>query len=519
MPVIDGGPDATSPGNDGGAPPDGSILPDGGNPLRDSGGADTGGPPPFDPSVYQHHKNGSRDGLFIDTVFTQAAAPTTHVLAGFMGTVTTTVYAQPLYVENGPGGAETFVVATEDNHVTTYNASTGAVIWDDTPTTIGPYATANPPGGSVGPAHIGITGTPIIDIASRTIFFDAMTTPDANATYHHTVFAVSLDTGAVETNWPVDVNAAVTGFDSGTQNQRGALQFVNGILYVPYGGYDGDHGTYYGSVVGFPVANPKTPTWWHTKATKGGIWGPGALPTDGTSVFPVTGNTTGTNGTWGGGEAVIRLGAGPTFSGNATDYYAPANWLQLDNGDTDLGGASEVLVDMPGAPYPRLVVAGGKDGNMYVLNRDNLGGIGGELLKVQVSGNEVKGAPAAYTTAQGTYIAFHIEGGTGVGCPAGQGGNLVVLKITQGPMAAKTVWCSTQGGLASPMVTTTDGRANPIVWAASNKLYGWNGDSGAIIVNGANTAMTTAVQKWNTPIDAKGRIVVGVDGKLYVFTP
>jgi hypothetical protein len=449
------------------------------------------------------------------------------VLAGFMGTVTTTVYAQPLYVESGPGGAEIFVVATEDNHVTTYNATTGAVVWDagptTGPTTIGPYATKNPPGGSVGPSHIGITGTPYIDITSRTIFVDAMTTPDNSATYHHKVFALSLDTGAVASGWPatgVDVNTAAAGFDSGIQNQRGALQFLNGILYVPYGGYDGDGGTYYGSVVGFPVASPQKPTWWHTTAAKGGIWGPGALPTDGTSLFPITGNTTGTNGAWGGGEAVIRLGAGPTFSGKPADYYAPSNWESLDGSDTDLGGASEVLLDMPGAQYPHLVAAGGKDGNLYVLNRDNLGGIGGELLKTQVANGQVKGALASYTTAKGTYVALHVEGASGTSCPGGQGGNQVVLQLTQSPMAAKTVWCSTQGGLGSPMITTTDGTSNPIVWNADQALYGWNGDTGALIVDGTKTKMSTAVQKWNTPIGAgKGRIVVGVDGQLYVFTP
>jgi hypothetical protein len=521
-----GGGDAASSGSSGGSG-SGSGSSSGGS--GSSSGGDSG-PAPFDPSVYQHHRNGTRDGVYIDTVFTQTAATTTHVLTGFMGTVTTTVYAQPLYVDNGVNGAETFVVATEDNHVTTYDASTGAVLWDagptaGGPTTIGPYATKNPPGGSVGPAHIGITGTPYIDIGSRTIFFDAMTTPDNNATYHHMVYALDLDTGKALTNWPVDVNTAANGFDSGVQNQRGALQFLNGVLYVPYGGYDGDGGNYYGSVVGFPVASPQKPTWWHTTAVHGGIWGPGALPTDGTYIYPITGNTSGTNGTWGGGEAVIRLAAGPTFSGNTADYYAPTNWYtELDAFDVDLGGASEVLLDMPGAKYPHLVVAGGKDGNLYVLNRDNLGGIGGELLKMLVANAinvNIKGAPAAYTTALGTYVAFHIEGGTGGGCPKGQGGNMVVMKLAQSATAvtATTAWCSTQGDLGSPMVTTTDGTSNAIVWNADDKLYGWNGDTGAVIVDGTKTAMSSGVQGWNTPINAKGRMAVGVNGQLYVFTP
>jgi hypothetical protein len=273
-------------------------------------------------------------------------------------------------------------------------------------------------------------------------------------------------------------------------------------------------------VIGFPVANPQTPTSWQTAAPQAGIWGPGALPTDGTSIFPVTGNgrTTGNNA-WGGGEAVYRLGQGPTFSGNSTDYFAASNWQTLDSGDVDLGGASEILLDMPGAQYPHLVIAGGKDGNLYVLNRDNLGGIGGALLVTPVSNNQIKGAPAGYTTAQGTYVAFHLEGGTGNNFPANEGGNLVVLKITQNPVAATTVWCSTQGDLASPMVTTTDGTSNPIVWDADNALYGWNGDTGAVIVDGSNTQMSTSIQYWNTPINAKGRMAVGVNGQLYVFTP
>jgi hypothetical protein len=495
--------------------------------TKGDSGADSG-PPPFDPSVYQHHRNGTRDGLYIDSVFTQAAATTTHVLSSFMGTVTTKVYAQPLYVENGPGGEETFIVATEDNHLTAYKATDGTQLWDTGPSTIGPVANDSAPGGTVGSGQFGITGTPYIDIATRTIFFDAMTTPDNNASYHHKVFAVSLDTGMPEANWPVDVDSVLSGFDSGVENQRGALQFVNGILYVPYGGYDGDQGAYHGMVVGFPVANPQQPKSWATTAAKGGIWGPGALPTDGTSIFPITGNAPGGTKNWGGQEAVVRLAAGPTFSGNAADYFAPSDWSSLDGADKDLGGASEVLVDMPGAQHPHLVLATGKDGKLYVLNRDNLGGIGGELLQVQVSpaGNsppgsatELKGAPAAYTTAQGTYIAVHVEGGTGVNCPGNEQGNMVVLKITQSPMAATVAWCSTQGDLGSPMVTTTDGKVNPIVWNADDHLYGWNGDTGAVIVDGTNTQMSTAVNKWNTPIDAKGRIVVGVNGQLYVFTP
>jgi hypothetical protein len=509
----DGAPSGSSSGPGSSSGSDGSAV------VADGGGG--GGP--NDPSVYQHHMNGTRNGLYIDPVLTSGTkghAATMHILPGVMGTVSTNVYAQPLYLENGPMGNEAFIVATESNHVTALNAQTGAVLWDKGPETYLPQVTGGLPCGDISP--LGITGTPIIN--NGVIYFDAMTTTDNNTTIKHMVYAVNVSDGSVLPNWPVDVSAKVSGFNSPHQNQRGALQFLNGVLYVPYGGHDGDCTPYFGWVIGFPISNPQTPLGWHTAASRGGIWGPGALPTDGTSVFPVTGNTTVTGTAWGGGEAVIRLAAGaagPTFSGNAVDYYAPTNWQSLDDSDSDLGGASEVIFDMPAASTPHLVAAGGKDSNLYLLNRDNLGGIGHELLKQSVANNQLKGAPAVYTTSMGTYVVFHVEGGSGVGCPAGQGnGNLVAVKITAGAsgFTAKVAWCSTDSGLASPMVTTTDGTSDAIVWDANGSLWGYDGDTGTKLFTGNNTQMGSPIQGWNTPIAiGKGRIVVAVNGAVYVF--
>jgi hypothetical protein len=516
-------PDGGTGTSDGGGSTDGTTGTDAAHPTDGSPTGDGAQPdsstPAYDPSVYQHHKNGTRDGRYIDTAMTPTAAAGVHALTGFMGMTSDGAYAQPLYVKSGPGGSEAYIIATETNHVTALDATTGAVLWDQGPTTYGAAVTSGLPCGDVSP--LGISGTPIIDPVAGAIYFDAMTTPDNNTTAKHLVYAVKLSDGTVLPNWPVDVSAKVTGFTSNIQNQRGALQLVNGVLYVPYGGLDGDCDNYYGWVIGFPVATPQTPTAWHTMGQKGGIWGPGALPTDGTSIFPVTGNTSTTaNSPWSGGEAVIRLAAGPTFSGNTADYYAPSNWQQLDADDLDLGGASEALIDIAGAPKPHLAVAGGKDGKIYVLDRDNLGGVGGELVKAQIATGQIKGAPALYTTSLGTYAAFNVQGGGGAACPGNTTGNLVVVKITPGTSYTATVaWCSDEGNLGSPMVTTTDGTSNAIVWDASNKLYAYDGDTGTKIVDGTMTAMSATMQKFNTPIDANGRIVVGVNGQVFVFTP
>ena len=101
-------------------------------------------------------------------------------------------------------------------------------------------------------------------------------------------------------------------------------------------------------------------------------------------MFVITGNTL-TSPPWRGGEAIIRLQAGPIFSGNPTDYWAPANWQQLDTSDTDLGGFSATLMAVPGATPSQLVLALGKDGNGYLVNRNNLGGIAAPVTSANLS--------------------------------------------------------------------------------------------------------------------------------------
>jgi hypothetical protein len=464
-------------------------------------------------SVLQHHKNGSRDGHYIDSALTTAAAANLHLDSTFTGAVEGHVYAQPLYVEDGPGSNEAFIVATESNHVSAIGAN-GATIWDKAYAT---PVTGNMPCGNVNP--LGITGTPIIDAESRTIYFDAMTTPDNNVTHKHKIFAVSLDDGSVKAGWPVDVESSVAGFGSSHQSQRGALQLVNGILYVPYGGHFGDCNPYRGYVVGVPVDRKSPPRAWSTSAKRGGIWATGSLPTDGNFVYASTGNT-GDTQVWGGGEAIIRLAAGPTFTNAPKDYYVPTDWLELDRRDADLGGANAVLIDMPGAPVPRLVSIFGKDANLYLTNRDDLGGMGGHLSKTKVANGSILGAATTYRTAQGTYIAFR---GSPAGCPDGQRGNLGVLKILpENPPRPQMVWCGDQAGQGSPIVTTTDGSANAIVWVASDRLFGYDGDTGAPVYRGGDPVadkMATKAQYFNSPIAAKGRIAVGVNSHLYIYKP
>jgi len=265
-------------------------------------------------------------------------------------------------------------------------------------------------------------------------------------------------------------------------------------------------------VVGVDIDNPSTVGGWATTATGGGIWGHGGVASDGTNMFVITGNTFNTGGNWLGGEAIIRLQAGPTWTGMPTDYWAPINWHDLDNSDTDLGGVSATVVDVPGATPSELVLALGKDSNAYLVDRNNLGGITSPVAQANVNGINRGTSAVTYHTSQGTYISFHNDAGA-----------IRAYKITAtAPPTIVFTWNQTQNGRGSPWVTTTDGTNNVIVWVAGvqgdQRLHGYDGDTGAVIYAGGGTnELMTGTRQWNTGIAARGRIYFGADNKIYAF--
>jgi hypothetical protein len=466
-------------------------------------------------NVTQHHNDDSRDGLFIDPAFTlQAAAGLTRDM-NFNGAIVGNVYAQPLYIENGPGGQAMVIAVTESNNVYALNAITGNIIWQRN---IGAPSTAGQPCGNINP--LGITSTPVVDLATRSLFVAGMTTPDNNATKRHLIFSLNVDTGTINPGWPASVEGLTSGnatFSSIIQNQRGALGIVGDRVYVPYGGHFGDCGAYHGWLIGVKMTDPTDRIGWATRsiggsATGAGSWAVGGVASDGTNPFIATGNTFSTGGVWRGGEAIIKLQPGPIFSGATTDYWAPTNWASLDSTDTDLGGTGALLVDVPGATPSQLTVAFGKDRNAYVMNRNNLGGVSSAIAQANgVSSSAIIQAPATYRTSQGTYVAF--RGSSIIGA----------LRINPtNPPTITSAWTASQAGRGSPFVTTTDGTNNAIVWAvgseSTHRLMGWDGNTGAVVFNGggANELMAGA-RRFNTGIAARGRIYLASDNRVYSF--
>ena len=259
----------------------------------------------------------------------------------------------------------------------------------------------------------GITGAPVVDLASRALFLSALTTPDGGNTKKHYIISLNVDTGAINPGWPVDVELTAhyngTTFVPANQMQSAALGIVGNILYVGYGSH-GDCDVFHGWLVGVPINNPASVTAWATSALNGaiggGIWSPGGVASDGTNPFVSTGNSYSTGGVWNGGEAVIRFQPGPIFSGNSSDYWVPLNWSSLDNQLTEIAGAGPVLVDVPGATPSRLVVQLGKDEYAHLLNRDNLGGITAPVAEAREAWSYIYGGPAAYRTNQARMLLF-----------------------------------------------------------------------------------------------------------------
>jgi hypothetical protein len=285
---------------------------------------------------------------------------------------------------------------------------------------------------------------------------------------------------------------------------------------------------YHGWLVGVPIDNPASVTAWAaaTSAGQGGaIWGTGGVASDGQNPFVTTGNTIGTGGNWGGGEAVIRFQPGPTFSGSPSDYWVPANWQSLDQSDADLGSSGPLLVDVPGATPSRLVVALGKDRNAYLVNRDSLGGISQPVASAQVASSTILQAAVTYRTEQGTYVAFR----------ANNDGNTVLSAFRITATNPPTIdipggWDVTRssGGCGSPFVTSTDGSTNTIVWVVGTedhatqgdqRLHGYDGETGAVVYGGggANELMAGTHYYSTTGIAARGRIYVAGDNKVYAF--
>ena len=407
-----------------------------------------GGTPGGSQSVLQRGNDLYRRATFVQPGLTKSAVTTMAPDATFNGNATFPANgntqnqgtASVLYLEDGPAAAGCPSTAT--GCTATGRPAGNGVFFAFPPLGSNPNAVAfdETTGEPVWTAHVttggdGIRGTPVIDPGSRRLFVVTGNNP-------HLVHALSVDDGTEVTTagWPVTLSSTTLSyngvpFDSGAQNQHGALLLANDILYIPFGGQYGDGGTYLGWIVAVDTTNPANIAGWATQSSRSGIWGSGGLASDGTGVFGVTGDTTSTARNVSDSQEVVRVTGMASFTRSAANVFVPTEWQGWDRptGDLDFGASTPSYVPLPaGSSPPALLVAPAKAGRIYFLDGTNLSSgtydptnrtPGGALANIVVSGTTgetVYTSPTIYQSATtGLHAAINVGGG-GTTCPVGR---------------------------------------------------------------------------------------------------
>src|SRR6266853_2099906 len=481
------------------------------------------------------------------------------------------VYAQPLYVANFAiaGGTHNVVfVATLNDSVFAFDADASPCVQYWQKSFLGTGVATVPPDdtGETGDINtiIGITGTPVIDPATGTLYVVAKTKEtvgtgcsDDSPCYFQRLHALDLATGNEKFNGPANISSAITVPGSGDtgeatcpgatagnvpfcplrENQRPGLLLLNGKVYVAWASH-GDVTPYHGWVIGYAAADlAQAPVVFNTTPNGGlgGIWMSGTGPAadaDG-NIYVITGNGTfdtaapRTNY----GDSFIRLS--PASGLSVADFFTPANQSDLNANDFDVGsGGAIVLPDSAGsAAHPHLLIGGDKQGVLYVIDRDNMTGFnaGGDQILQTVP---ITAGPACIICGIFSTPAFW-EGKLYV---AAIGDVLKQYTVASGVLSAlPALQASDTFGFpgATPAISS-NGATNGIVWALDTSNNGTPNGSGssapAILfaydatnlsklysspASGAGAAGDAV--KFTVPTVANGKVYVGTQNELSVF--
>jgi hypothetical protein len=497
-------------------------------------------PPPSSVKVLTYHNDVARTGQNLnETILTTSNVNSTNFgKIGFM-TVDGLVDAEPLYVPsltlNGAAHNVVFVV-TENDSVYAFDADTFTQLWKVS--VLGANETPSDPRncGQVSP-QIGITSTPVIDLtagAHGTIFVVAMS--KNGSTYFQRLHPLDITTGAEESASPVTIQATFpnkgghTTFDPAQYKERASLLLLNGVIYTSWASHC-DINPYTGWVMGYNETTLQqvsvidvTPN-----GSEGAIWMAGAglaadssgniyfLDANGTFDDTLDANGFPENGDF--GNAFVKLStAGNTLA--VADYFTMHNTDAESNGDEDLGsGGAMVLPDVQDSTGNtwHLAVGAGKDGNIYVVNRDMMGkfNINNDNAIYQELDGAVGGVWDMPAYFNGTVYY------------AGQNDSLKAFTVSNAKLvsAPSSVSSATYGYPGATPSVSANGSTNGIVWAVENNgggvLHAYDATNLAKELYNSNQAANGrdnfADNKFITPMIVNGKVYVGTPTGVAVF--
>jgi Chitobiase/beta-hexosaminidase C-terminal domain/PQQ enzyme repeat len=340
-------------------------------------------------NVTTYHNDNSRTGEYTqETVLTPA-----NVSGGQFGKVFTTpvdgwVYAQPLYMSNVSIGGSThnvLYVATENDTLYAIDAATGTIYWHYSlvPANGVPVSSSTDINCTDLVPEVGVTGTPVIDPTTGTIYLVAKS--KVGASFYQYLHAIDVSTGAEKFGGPVNIQATFPGtagdgngttlsFNTMLQNQRAALLLENGHVVIGWGSHC-DNNPWHGWVMSYSASTLAQEAVYNTSPDGygNGVWmaGNGLAADPSGNIYFATGN-----GTWNGttdiGDSIVKLGPPTGGAFPVVDYFTPYNQAYLESNDLDMASGGIVL--LPALPSGQELIAEmSKPGEMYLVNRNNMG--------------------------------------------------------------------------------------------------------------------------------------------------
>jgi uncharacterized protein (TIGR03437 family) len=454
------------------------------------------------------------------------------------------VYAQPLYVSlvdiPGKGIHNVVFVATEHDSVYAFDAdsadgSNAAPLWHVNFTgpstgerTLNEADVLNCP--SITP-ELGITGTPVIDPSAGTLYVVASTI--LNGQFIHRIHALDIRSGAERPGSPVVIEASVPGIGDGFSQttvpfhpylykNRAGLLLLNGVVYTAWTSHC-DAGSFHGWLIAYDAADLHQIAIFNDSpnAFQASLWMGGAAPAADAegNIYVISGNgpfdaaSTGSDL----GDSFIKLSSGAGLT--VADYFTPFNQVNLSRRDLDLGSSGALLLpdEAGSAVHPHLLAGAGKEGRIYLIDRDRMGhfnsaddsqivqsiaGVIGPLY----GGVAYFNRTLFFAAANDSLKAFSISGAHLLPSPSSQS--------TQ-----------TFGILGSAPTVSSNGSANGIVWTvepgSGGTLHAYDASNLAnelysSQVNSARDALGSFV-KFSVPVVANGKVYVGTGNSLSVF--